>query len=147
MTRDRIGKKLKRVDLLTRKDVLNVQRSFKIESRDGIRHKNDAVSVDLWVSQFCNDNEKIPVLYYKKQGEKKEDLEESDFCLIIMNHYQQEMLMKFGKNIVAIDSTHGLNNYDFLMTTLMVVDEFGEGFPVTYMFSNRHDTHTIILFF
>lgn len=38
---------------------------------------------------------------------------------------------------------HGLNNYDFELTTIMVVDEFGEGVPVAFMFSNRKDTYNI----
>jgi hypothetical protein len=32
-------------------------------------------------------------------------------------------------------------NYDFELTTIMVIDEFGQGFPVAFMFSNKKDTH------
>lgn len=57
-----------------------------------------------------------------------------------MNEVQRSLLQQFGSNIIAIDSTHGLNNYDFELTTLMIVDEFNEGFPVAFMFSNKKDT-------
>ena len=33
------------------------------------------------------------------------------------------MIEKYSKDIIAIDSTHGTNNYDFQLTTLKVVDE------------------------
>ncbi|KAJ8970809.1 hypothetical protein NQ314_001022 [Rhamnusium bicolor] len=42
------------------------------------------------------------------------------------------MLKTFGKNTVCVDSTHGLNGYDFELTTVMIIDEFGEGFPGAY---------------
>ncbi|KAJ8961308.1 hypothetical protein NQ314_005957 [Rhamnusium bicolor] len=35
----------------------------------------------------------------------------------------------FGKNTVCVDSTQGLNGCDFELTTVMIIDEFGEGFP------------------
>ena len=47
-----------------------------------------------------------------------------------MNSLQITMLKKFGEHLICIDSTHGTNGYDFNLITVMVVDEFGEGFPV-----------------
>lgn len=35
------------------------------------------------------------------------------------------------------------NRYDFTLVTLMVVDEYGEGFPVAWCFSNKED-HTLL---
>lgn len=64
-----------------------------------------------------------------------------------MSDIQESLLKQFGTNIIAIDSTHGLNNYDFETTSLMVVDEFVEGFPVAFLFSNRKDTYINYLFF
>lgn len=97
----------------------------------------------------CKTNEKKPVLFYKKQGVDMEgsDLNAEYFCIILMNSAQSEMLKKFGGNIVCVDSTHGLNSYDFEMTTVLVIDEFYEGFPVATMFSNRKDTHIHEIFF
>jgi hypothetical protein len=42
-----------------------------------------------------------------------------------MNKSQKVMFKEFGNNILAVDGTHGLNGYDFELTTLMVIDEFG----------------------
>nr|CAH7725069.1 unnamed protein product [Callosobruchus chinensis] len=57
-----------------------------------------------------------------------------------MNKSQEFMLKNYGGNIITVDSTHGLNPYDFELTTLLVLDEFGEGFPTACMFTNRKDT-------
>lgn len=146
--RDHIGTEnmVNRVDLLTRVDVVNIGKSFNLQVKEGVRHKIDSISIDLFVEE-CRSMEDCPVLLYKKQGNEKEGFEVDDFCLIIMNNYQKIMLSRFGTNIIAVDSTHGLNNYDFELTTIMVVDDNGEGFPVSYMFTNKKDTYINTIFF
>lgn len=69
-TRDKIEDSLKRIDLLTCKDVDNIKWSYNIEIRDGKRHSNDAISLDLWV-QECEamSPDENPILFYKRQGE------------------------------------------------------------------------------
>ncbi|KAJ8951703.1 hypothetical protein NQ314_007652, partial [Rhamnusium bicolor] len=130
--RDNIGNQLKRVNLIIKQDLQNVKRSFKIDMQEGVRNKDDAT-----------------ILLYKREGDILESfpLEENDFCLIIMSQYQQHMLVKYGNNIIAVDGTYGLNNYDFKLTTLMVVDNFNEGFPGAFMFTNRKDTLIHQIFF
>lgn len=48
--------------------------------------------------------------------------------------------MKFGNHKICIDSTHATNQYDFHLTTIIVEDEFGNGFPVSFCFSRKKDT-------
>lgn len=136
---------LSRADLITRKDINNIKSAFHIDIQDGVRHVNDSISVDILIKQ-CQEagNE---VLLYKKQGENHAGLRVEDFCLIFMNKVQEQLLKKFGQSVIAIDSTHGLNMYDFELTTMMVLDEFGEGFPVACMFTNRKDTLIYETFF
>ena len=43
--------------------------------------------------------------------------------------------MKFGEKIVCMDSTHGTTMYDFLLITVMVLDEDNEGVPITWALS------------
>ncbi|KAJ8938919.1 hypothetical protein NQ314_011295 [Rhamnusium bicolor] len=128
--RDNIGNQLKRVNLIIKQDLQNVKRSFKIDMQEGVRNKDDATSVHLCIEELQR-SEFNSVLLYKREGDILESfpLEENDFCLIIMSQYQQHMLVKYGNNIIAVDGTYGLNNYDFKLTTLMVVDNFNEGFP------------------
>lgn len=61
-----------------------------------------------------------------------------DFCLIMMNEVQAALLCQFGKNVIAINSTHGLNNQDFEMTTIMVIDDFNKGFFVDIIFNKKY---------
>ena len=51
------------------------------------------------------------------------------------------MFAKFGKKRVCIDGTHGTN-----ANTIMVVDEFGSGFPVAWCLSNHEDTTFMSIF-
>lgn len=94
-----------------------------------------------------------PVLLYKVQGVKEltvgasDAFEEDDFALCIQTRFQCDMLKKFGNNAVCIDSTHCTNQYDFPLTTLMVIDEYGEGIPVAFMLSNRETGGVIASFF
>ncbi|KAJ8929042.1 hypothetical protein NQ314_018311 [Rhamnusium bicolor] len=108
-----------------------------MSKNDGVRHRND-VSVELWIEEYKQVGNST--LIYKKQGDDHVLFEKNDFCLIVFNHSQEYMLKTFGKNTVCVDSTHGLNGYDFELTTVMIIDEFGEGFPGACMFTNRKDT-------
>ncbi|KAJ8927486.1 hypothetical protein NQ314_020049, partial [Rhamnusium bicolor] len=127
---------------------LEIIGSFKIDMQEGVRNKDDATRVHLCIEELQR-SEFNSVLLYKREGDILESfpLEENDFCLIIMSQYQQHMLVKYGNNIIVVDGTHGLNNYDFELTTLMVVDNFNEGFPGAFMFTNRKDTLIHQIFF
>lgn len=57
------------------------------------------------------------------------------------------MLKQFGSEKICIDSTHGTNEYDLHLTTIVVVDEFGNGFPCAFCISRKKDTDTWKLFF
>ena len=46
-----------------------------------------------------------------------------------------------------MDSTHGRKTYDFNLTTILVIDEFGEGIPVGWAISNREDITLLVEFF
>lgn len=73
-------------------------------------------------------------------------MEENDFLLIIMNDAQCCLLKQFGNNIICIDDTHGMNAYGFNLTTVLVVDELGQGFPCAFMLSNRGNFDAVKIF-
>ena len=57
-------------------------------------------------------------------------LDLNDFALVIQTSLQREVLQTCSSNrVVCIDATHGTNGYDFKLISMLVVDEFGEGFP------------------
>ncbi|XP_072384060.1 uncharacterized protein [Diabrotica undecimpunctata] len=140
---------IERMSLLNRKDLQNIEKEFCIH-KSMYLHQNDAVSVSLWINNMCNKlGDESPVIYYKLQSTVAENnmFKEDDIVLILMTQYQIELLKKFGTNIICIDSTHGTNSYDFLLSTLVVVDEYGEGIPVAYLISNKTDTFVMAHFF
>lgn len=51
--------------------------------------------------------------------------------------------MKFGNEVICMDSTHGTNVYDFYLVTILVLDEYREGIPVGWMITNREDAAAI----
>ena len=95
-----------------------------------------------------------PVLLYKQQGHILADvgvnngLDLNDFALVIQTSLQREVLQTCGSNrVVGIDATHGTNGFDFKLISVLVVDEFEEGFPVGWCFSNREDRPLLLIFF
>jgi len=135
---------LKRIHLLEKKDVHNIKRDYNI-TYSTKKHENDAVSVRLWVEEMKKKGNLNPVLYYKHQGSIDSTVPHftvNDFCLIIMTPLQSELFIKFGNDKVCVDGTHGLNGYSFQLYTIVVVDKFGNGYPVSFCFSNRSDTDT-----
>lgn len=48
--------------------------------------------------------------------------------------------------IICMDATHGTNPYDFNLITVLVVDDYGECFPVGFLFANREDYVVLIYF-
>ena len=60
--------------------------------------------------------------------------------------FQCDLFKKFGCTAVCIDCTHGTNAYDFNLTTILVIDEYGEGLPVGWMISNREDKQMLTEF-
>ena len=55
------------------------------------------------------------------------------------------MLKAYGHNVFCMEATHSTNMYDFLLITVLVIDDFGEGVPVAWAISNREDADTLSL--
>lgn len=140
------NEQFKRIHLVTKKDLFNIEQSFNL-SKDVVRHSNDAISVDAFVNQMRNEGSSI--LFYKPQGtvlENHPNLKKDDFVLMLMKKAQEELLIKYGLDCVCSDGTHGLNNYNFELNTLLILDDIREGFPVAFLISNRCDTEVFKLF-
>ena len=145
--RSSVSDNFKRVHLLQRKDNHNIERIFKLDG--GQRHHDDATSVAAWVEEMRGKGEGNVVLSYKPQGtsDDKTGLQTDDFIIVLQTPVQAEMLKKFGGKVVCVDATHGTNAYEFKLITLLVVDEYGEGFPVAWCIANREDRVLLIEFF
>ena len=144
--RDSLGAACQRIHLLTRKDIANIQRTYCLRGIE--RHKDDATSVHLWVESMKVQKDN-PVLLYKPQGQvDAEGLATPDFVLALQTQLQADILRRFSQNrVVCVDGTHGTNGYDFTLITVMVIDEYGEGFPVAWCISNREDQGLLLRFY
>lgn len=146
--RETVSKELNREHLISRQDLHNIKKQYNIDGV--IRHQNDLISTSAWVEDMKN-LKYNSVLLFKRQGEEQNDhmdnVSDKDFILCLQTEFQRDMLIKFGSNVICIDSTHGTNAYDFYLTTLLVLDEYEEGIQVGWMISNREDTLMLMLFF
>lgn len=102
----------------------------------------------MWVDEMAA-NANNPVLYYKQQGNKDPTglLSIDDFALIIMTRSQKDIFKKYGRDKICVDGTHGLHPYDFILHTMLVVDEYGNGFPAAFCFSNCSNESLLEIFF
>lgn len=129
--------------MLARKDLANIERAYGLQTVQ--RHANDQQSVLAWITEW-KQSEDDPILYYKLQGQEAEedvDLSKEDFFIVIQSPLQKHMYQKFAHKGVCCDSTHGTNAYDFSLTTILVIDEFGQGFPSAWCLSSHEDFTTM----
>ncbi|XP_008180456.1 uncharacterized protein LOC103308587 [Acyrthosiphon pisum] len=139
---------LERTHLPTKKDLYNIEASYNLNN-EAVHHSNYATSVGAWVEKLKSDD-KLSLVYYKSQGQIDTnylELKEDDFLLLIMKEYQKSMLNKFGNDVICIDETHGMNSYHFNLTTIKVLDDLREGFPCSFLISNRVDETVLRIFF
>ena len=144
--RDNVGFDFQKIYLLDRKDINNIKHAYNIDSIK--RHENDQQSVLSWILDWKAEREN-PILYYNLQGEKSDyvDIEDEDFIIIIQTEAQKKLLQKFGKNGVCADATHGTTGYDFMLSTLLVIDEFGHGQPAAWCLATHETEEFLKIFF
>jgi MULE transposase domain len=133
-----------------RRDVHNIKTTFNVGCVR--KHSDDHTSVDVWVEELNAMGDDSPVLLYKPQGVSSSvectGLLPQDFIICLQTITQRRFMLQFGtEKTVCLDATHGTNQYDFNMVTLMVIDDYGEGNPVAFMVCNREDETALNCFF
>jgi len=154
--RNKMDGQLTRLHLVTKKDLHNIEQAFQLNKPER-QHADDATSVDVFVRSF--DEKDSPVIAYKRQGVSDFDilppdvsttLAKEDFVIVLMDSAQCEMLVKYGSgpmSVICCDSTHGTNGYDFSLTTVMVLDDNRQGFPVAFLYSTKITEETFMIMF
>jgi len=136
-----------RQHLIERQDIVNIEKAYGLRTFQ--RHENDQQSTLAWIEEW-KQTDQNPVLFVKLQEEDASegyDLAKEDFHMVIQTPFQQEMLSKFADKGICCDSTHGTNGYDFPLTTIHVIDDFGQGIPVAFCLSNHEDFTSMVIFF
>lgn len=99
------------------------------------RATNDAVSVQLWTDH--NQNETI--FYQPQEGLQP-------FVLIFFTLDMEEKFKSLGnKKTLLMDATFGTNHWRFPLTTFMVMDEDGHGYPVAWALHSGENKSTYLL--
>ena len=137
-----------REHLISEKDVNNIRKQFNVG--DIKKHSNDFVSVATVVEEM-ETLDYNAILLFKQQGEKPNDkcalLDIHDFLLVFQTEFQNDMFVNHGHKGVCIDATYNINEYDFLLITLLVLDDYQEGIPIAWGISNREDKLILKYFF
>ena len=138
-------KERSREHLIKKQDILNIKRKLNVNCVH--KHPNDLLSVCTWVEELKTLSYN-PILAFKPQGDSlsTNSLASDTFFLALQTQYQCNAFCKYGSKIVCMDSTHGTNIYDFLLISVLVVDDHGEGVPIAWAISN-HETEEVLLEF
>ena len=122
--------------MITRKDISYIERLFGLWETE--KQPDVAISTALWEEELRQRGDTNPVLLFKEQGkllDGYDHLKKDDRMMILQTPLQANLIKKFAKKVVCIDSTHKTTGYDFLLITILVVDEYGEGLPVAWCLS------------
>ncbi len=57
----------------------------------------------------------------------------------------RDNLQEYGRDIIFMDATHGVNQYGFPLFTLIVRDSHGHGIPVAYIILGNEKQDTLQL--
>ena len=55
-------------------------------------------------------------------------------------------MLQYGGHIIQADSTHCTTEYDFLVVSLVTLDDFQEAVPVSWAITNREDLPALKVF-
>ncbi|BES97337.1 Zinc finger protein [Nesidiocoris tenuis] len=131
---------------VNRKYLLKIDKTYNLTG-DCEKHFSDWTSAECWVDAMKGESSIIR--FYKPRGlvmASYPDLTTNDFILVIANDAQLQMLKENGPDFICLDSTRSSSGKDLEMTTLLVIDDLGQGFPSAFMISSRSDTRVISLF-
>ena len=112
-----------------------------------MKHSNDHFSTSAWIEELQSQPHN-PVLLYKPQGvvqsDETDNLGTNDFLLVLQTPSQRDVLKQYGGKAILMDATHSTTQYDFLLITIMVIDDYGEGVPVAWAISNSENTTLLV---
>ena len=91
-------------------------------------HPNDAISVQLWVNRF-RDNDTL-VSYKDKANQPPPNcqLEQETFVLCIQARFQLDAFQHLGNRFIGINAMHNVTTYlGFLLFMIIMWDNWGYG--------------------
>jgi hypothetical protein len=99
-----------------------------VEHQEIHLHPLDAISVQLWVNRF-RDNDTL--VFYKDRADQpppNTQLEQDTFVLCIQARFQLDTFWRLGNRFIGIDMTHNVTAYlGFLLFMIVAWDNWGHG--------------------
>lgn len=124
------------LSLINMKDLHNIKRDFQLF--DDRKDHNDFVSVHKMVN-CLNERDDKTIRYFRvPESQLQADTRASSFMLVLATDFQLTMLKKFGdKGTICLDSTHGTAGYGYSLTSIVVIDDFGNGMATAFCLSSN----------
>jgi len=91
--------------------------------RKNQQHKDDANSTTQLLEGAFRDS----VIFYQPYSPQ------TDLVIVLQTPSMRDNLQEYGRDIVFMDATHGVNQYGFPLFTLVVRDSHGHGIPIAYI--------------
>lgn len=109
-----------RAYFVTPKDIENIRTCM---MRKNQQHKDDANSTTQLLEGAFRDS----VIFYQPYSPQ------TDLVIVLQTPSMRDSLQEYGRDIVFMDATHGVNQYGFPLFTLVVRDSHGHGIPIAYI--------------
>lgn len=134
------GAKLSRINILQRRDVYNLKKNINFLEKE---EDYDGKMIDEWVKnlnlQPLTNN---PVILYTPMDEAK------DYILILIHPIQKIIFsVVFDDSIVYIKTKKGKANIDFNLTTVSIISENGDSYPIAFCISHKTEYITLYTLF
>jgi len=139
---------LNRARLGNMQDIYNIARKYNLNSEVRL-DENDARSLHLTIQQLRNEGDE-GVFLYKPSGVISDEypgVSKDDFLMAYMSKSQEHMLSTYGSDIICMDGTHGTNAYGIELSSLVVLDDQHQGFPVLFFYHNNKSEETYKILF
>ncbi|XP_076125981.1 uncharacterized protein LOC143139222 isoform X1 [Alosa pseudoharengus] len=119
-----------RMYFVTPRDIDNVRTTV---TRRKHFNSNDNQSVECLLTGAMQEH----VLFYQPYTSYQE------LIILLQTPMMKSNLDKYGKQLVFVDTTHCVNQYDFPLLTLLVRDDHGRGVPVAYAIVSNECQNTL----
>lgn len=136
---DHIRDNIVKQDSNTQQDGTYTRKEYNVHNVE--RDFADGCSIHLWVNQLRQSQDNDPVIIYKQQGVESPELglAKDDFLLGVQTNFQKDMMQKYCFKMICADSSHATTQHDFSLTTILVLDDYGEAVPVAWAIANHED--------
>ncbi|EFN53067.1 hypothetical protein CHLNCDRAFT_137356 [Chlorella variabilis] len=102
----------------------------KLRRAEGLGLTSDVQAMAVLIDELRREGSVLFYQPYKQAGRRSG---EQPLVIVMQVSFQARMLDQFGRRLVFMDATFGVNKYGYPLYALVVQDESGRGVPVSFM--------------